>query len=75
MKPNFVLKPSTVVKGFDDSIYHGYNEIVDEINKHIIKEKTIITVDCSDGVYTQEIIDHFKEIKPQLILGKPKYLL
>ncbi|MEA5026650.1 MAG: class I mannose-6-phosphate isomerase [Erysipelotrichaceae bacterium] len=68
MKPNFVLRPSTVVKGFDDAIYHGYSEIVDEIKKHIIKEKTIITVDCSDGVDTQEIIDGFDGIRPQLII-------
>lgn len=67
-KPNYVLKPTTIIKGYDDCIWRGYNEIANHLKSRINKEKLVITVDCSDGVYTQEIIDGLKGLKPQLVL-------
>lgn len=66
--PNYVMRPSTVVKGYDDLITHGYKEITETIIRKFKLPKTVITIDCSDGVYTDEIIEGLTGLNLQLII-------
>lgn len=66
--PNYDKFPSTVVKGFDEALQRGYPAIVSELAKHITPSTQVITVDCSDGVRTDEIINGLKGLNPTLIL-------
>lgn len=67
-KINYDKNPSTVVKGYDQEIQRGYAQIAQALSKKITAGKTVVTVDCSDGVLVDEIIDGLKPLKFDLIV-------
>jgi len=67
-KINYDKNPSTVVKGYDQEIKRGYAQIAESLGKQFKPGKTVVTVDCSDGVLVDEIVDGLKPLKFDLIV-------
>jgi len=67
-KINYDKNPSTVVQGYDQEIKRGYAQIAETLGKQLKTGKTVITVDCSDGVLVDEIVDGLKPLKFDLIV-------
>ncbi|NLG81047.1 MAG: hypothetical protein GX490_00790, partial [Bacilli bacterium] len=48
-KSHYDKSPEIVIKGFEHEAFHGYDEIVRELNVSIKGEK-VLTIDCYPGV-------------------------
>lgn len=66
--------PQVKVKGYENSVWEGYNNIASIIEKGIqriekeIQSKNIIVIDCYPGVDINEIISGLKGIKIDKII-------
>ncbi|QGH36207.1 mannose-6-phosphate isomerase [Gracilibacillus salitolerans] len=61
-KANYEKHPSVKIKGYDEQVWEGYENIANEIDKaiaNINKEKRIITIECYPGVREQEVLQEF----------------
>ena len=67
-KINYDKSPSTIVKGYDQEIQRGYSEIAKTLKSKFKSDKTIVTVDCSDGVYVDEIVNGLSSLNFDLII-------
>ena len=58
---NYNKYPTTKVKGFDDEVFRGYEDITKEITRQLSGDKQVIVVDCTVGVDNKEIIAAFAD--------------
>ncbi|WP_242851462.1 hypothetical protein [Clostridium sp. DMHC 10] len=56
---NYDKEPEVVVKGYENSAFSGYHNIISEIKSKVNKEKFIITIDCYPGVKDEEVLNAF----------------
>ena len=65
---NYDKNPSTRIQGFDHAITRGYPAICETLKKRLHEGKNIVTVDCSDGVMHDEIIQGLDPIGFELVI-------
>ncbi|MGL4337043.1 MAG: class I mannose-6-phosphate isomerase [Turicibacter sp.] len=57
---NFDKYPEILVSENNEGAFLGYKEICDEIGSQLIKEKTIVALDCYVGVYEDELLQNIQ---------------
>ncbi|MEG0722482.1 MAG: hypothetical protein RR446_12155 [Lachnospiraceae bacterium] len=65
---NYDLQPYTEINGYEDQAFDGYDQIVEELLKSINGKKRILVCDCYPGVDKEEVLEHFKNLNPVLII-------
>ncbi|MFD3155971.1 class I mannose-6-phosphate isomerase [Haloimpatiens sp. FM7330] len=67
--PNYDKEPEVIVKGFEDKVWVGYSDIINEIKSKVDNNKYIITLDCYPGVRDEEVLNAFIEgLNPTLVI-------
>ena len=69
------LYPKIDIKGYDDKIFLGYENILNEIKSKIDKDNFIVVVDCYVGVDSSELLNSFKNIGFDNIIFSDDYAL
>ncbi|WP_212693093.1 class I mannose-6-phosphate isomerase [Vallitalea guaymasensis] len=76
-KSNYDKRPVVQVKGYEDEIFTGYEEISQEILRKIStdgKSKTVVTIECYPGVNKEEVLTAFiKKLNPELLIDADDY--
>lgn len=69
------LYPKIDIKGYDDKIFLGYENILNEIKSKIDKDNFIVVLDCYVGVDSSELLNSFKNIDFDNIIFSDDYAL
>ena len=69
------LYPKIDIKGYDDKIFLGYENILNEIKSKIDKDNFIVVLDCYVGVDSSELLNSFKNIDFDNIIFSDNYAL
>ena len=56
---NYDKEPEVIIKGFENKVWTGYEQIINEIKSKIDKKKYILTLDCYPGVRDEEVMSAF----------------
>lgn len=67
------LYPEINIDGYEEDIFYGYENILDEIKCKINKEDFIVILDCYIGVDTTELIKQFEKLKFDKIIFSDEY--
>ena len=69
------LYPKIDIKGYDDKIFLGYENVLNEIKSKIDKDNFIVVLDCYVGVDSSELLNSFKNIGFDNIIFSDDYAL
>lgn len=75
---NYDLHPATVVKGFDNCIWDGKENVTDELKERVGKllkanKKVVVCMDMYSGVEKEDILDIVKGLAPVKVFDMEAY--
>ena len=75
---NYDLHPATVVKGFDNCIWDGKENVTDELKERVGKllkanKKVVVCMDMYPGVEKEDILDIVKGLAPVKVFDMEAY--
>ena len=69
MKSNYNKFPTTKIAGFDNAVWHGYEDIVNELKQYTNKGHYVLVADVYPGVYDDEILPELLKLNPALTIN------
>lgn len=68
-KSNYDKYPETIIYGYDEEVYEGYENIVNALKYEVSNNKNCIVVDCYPGVDDNEVLTEFEDgLKPKITI-------